>query len=79
MLNATVSRIDQPDMTLDEILGEVEETQVKADLAALKSQAQGAITQLKAVVGQLNNSKATKAAQQLRAAIIAELKAAFAG
>jgi len=67
------------DMTLQDILADVQEGEVKADIAALKNQAQGAVTQLKAVVAQLENSAATKAAGQLRAAIIAELKETFKG
>ena len=67
------------DMTLQDVLSDAQEGDAKADIVALKNQAQGAVTQLKAVVAQLENSAATKAAGQLRAAIIAELKATFAG
>ena len=65
------------DMTLQEVFADVQEGEVKADIAGLKSQAQGAVTQLKAVVAQLEKSAATKAAAQLRAAIIKELKETF--
>jgi len=67
------------DMTLQEVLTDLDEGQVKKDIGNLKDQAQGAVTQLKAVVAQLDNSAATKAAGQLRAAIIAELKETFKG
>jgi len=67
------------DLTLQEILTDRSEDSIKDDIAALKNQAQGAVTQLKAVVQQLEASAATTAAAQLRAAIIAELKATFAG
>ncbi|MHA1364359.1 MAG: hypothetical protein ACTSP1_17855 [Candidatus Freyarchaeota archaeon] len=65
------------DMTLQDILTDVEEDKAKADIVALKDQAQSAVTQLKTVVSQLANSPVQKAAGQLRAAIIKELKEAF--
>jgi len=67
------------DMMLEEILTDVQESKAKADIVALKGQADGAVTQLKTVVSQLANNPAKKAAGQLRAAIIAELKQTFVG
>ena len=66
------------DLTLQAILTGVQEGEVKADISALKNQAQGAVMQLKAVVANLDKSTATKAAAQLKAAIIAELRTTFA-
>ena len=67
------------DLTLQQILADVQDGEVKADIVAFKNQAESAVTQLKAVVAQLDNSAATNAAGQLNAAIIKELRATFAG
>jgi len=67
------------DMTLDEVLQGHDEQKAVEDIAAFKSQAMGAITQLAAVLSNLTNSPCTRAAVQLRQEIIAKLRDTFAG